>query len=485
MKRIIFVIWLLGLQVFGQMAVNTTGSAPDASAMLDVSATDKGILIPRMTATERDNISSPATGLLVFVTDDNSFYYFDGTSWLQMTTSNKAWLLNGNAGTDSNTHFIGTTDAQDLVFKTNNNTHLIIDQNGLVGINITPGVASLSVAGSSSVYGVLGLVNGSNSFAGTFYNLDASGTAIVGAGNNLGITYLTSGSGMGGVGTQTGIYGYGYNTSDGTGIVGIGNGLTTYYVSGVGEGAAFTGNLYGISGYTVADNNNAVAIYGEYVNSNAYDGTGVLGYSMPAALYGYGVKGFGGWIGVYGETDSNGLYGVLSNGDLGASGTKSFAIDYPLDPANKILKHFSIESNEVLNMYRGNVVLDDQGEAVIQLPEYFLVINRNFSYNLTPVGESAQGLFIKQEIDHEGKFVISGGKPGQKISWYVFAERNDPYLQKYPEKRQVIVEKHPREKGKYIRPELYGQPKEKGMFYRKLDNKAVPQKVIRKDLKKK
>ena len=49
-----------------QVGINTDGSVPDASAMLDVKSTTSGLLIPRMTAADRDNIASPATGLLVY-----------------------------------------------------------------------------------------------------------------------------------------------------------------------------------------------------------------------------------------------------------------------------------------------------------------------------------------------------------------------------------------------------------------------------------
>lgn len=61
------------------MAVNTTGTAADASAMLDIASTSKGALVPRMTTTQRTGISNPATGLLVFDSTLASFYYNSGT----------------------------------------------------------------------------------------------------------------------------------------------------------------------------------------------------------------------------------------------------------------------------------------------------------------------------------------------------------------------------------------------------------------------
>ncbi|MCB9192229.1 MAG: collagen-like protein [Flavobacteriales bacterium] len=57
--------------------------APDPSAVLDLTANDKGLLVPRMTTAQRTSIASPATGLLVYDTTDDTFWYFDGTQWVQ------------------------------------------------------------------------------------------------------------------------------------------------------------------------------------------------------------------------------------------------------------------------------------------------------------------------------------------------------------------------------------------------------------------
>ncbi len=69
-------------------AINNTGIAvagADASALLDVISTDRGVLIPRMRQLQRDAILSPAQGLLIFQTDGNTgFYYYDGNNWTQL-----------------------------------------------------------------------------------------------------------------------------------------------------------------------------------------------------------------------------------------------------------------------------------------------------------------------------------------------------------------------------------------------------------------
>lgn len=65
---------------FGQVGITYDGSDPDSSAMLEVKSPDKGVLIPRMTATVMSSISNPARGLFVFCLDDSSFYVNRGTS---------------------------------------------------------------------------------------------------------------------------------------------------------------------------------------------------------------------------------------------------------------------------------------------------------------------------------------------------------------------------------------------------------------------
>lgn len=63
------------------VGISADGAAPDPSAMIDVSATNKGALIPRLTTAQRDAVASPATGLFIFNTDCGYFNYYDGSVW--------------------------------------------------------------------------------------------------------------------------------------------------------------------------------------------------------------------------------------------------------------------------------------------------------------------------------------------------------------------------------------------------------------------
>lgn len=207
-----------------------------------------------------------------------------------------------------------------------------------------------------------------------------------------------------------------------------------------------------------------VGFNGTVGETNNQGGFGVFGQNFDAvgSGNGIGVAGVGYW-GVVGESSAlSGGLAMLANGDMTATGTKPFTIDHPADPANKFLRHFSSESNEVLNIYRGNVTFDVNGEAVVEMPDYYDLINKNPSYQLTPVGGYMQ-LFVKEKLEN-GQFVIGGGIAGAEASWTVYAERNDPYLQQYPEMRAVEMEKREGQKGKYFMPQLYGASMDKKMI---------------------
>ncbi len=114
MKKLIFsIILILGfINVYAQggVGINDDSTAPDNSAMLDVKSTDKGLLTPRMTETQRNAIASPATGLLIYQTDTTpGFYYYDGTAWSPLAPSGGGgdWETNGNDTYNTNTGNVG------------------------------------------------------------------------------------------------------------------------------------------------------------------------------------------------------------------------------------------------------------------------------------------------------------------------------------------------------------------------------------------
>ena len=113
-------------------SVNTDGSIAHPSAILDVKSTDKGILIPRMSKTDKNAITSPATGLIIYqeTPDSTGFYYYNSTKWIWLSDGvNKdttAWKITGNDNITS-AHFLGTTNDSALRFRIRNTSSGIVD----------------------------------------------------------------------------------------------------------------------------------------------------------------------------------------------------------------------------------------------------------------------------------------------------------------------------------------------------------------------
>ena len=141
MKKITYILCFLGFVTsYAQVGIGTT----DPKATLDIVASDQanpasddGILVPRIDAFPATNPIVDQDAMIVYLTTlDGSntpgFYYWNNatSTWLPFGGSKNAWELLGNTGTNSATNFIGTTDAQDLTFRTNNSPQFRFSTNG-------------------------------------------------------------------------------------------------------------------------------------------------------------------------------------------------------------------------------------------------------------------------------------------------------------------------------------------------------------------
>jgi trimeric autotransporter adhesin len=133
-----------------QFGFNTTGATPDNSAMVDIASNTKGLLIPRLTTTERIAIASPATGLLVYDSTLSAFYYYNGTAWVTLASSK---IQDADANTKveteqaSNENFIRFTLNGTEYFKMNKATLEVNNSGKCVYIG--------NAAGASDPYGVM------------------------------------------------------------------------------------------------------------------------------------------------------------------------------------------------------------------------------------------------------------------------------------------------------------------------------------------
>ena len=108
------------------VSINNTGAPADPSSILDVSSSTKGVLIPRMNKTQKNNIPAPIKGLLIFqdLPDSIGFYYYDGAKWNWLQNSGAMdsiyWKTKGNMGLVDSSSFIGNIDNVPINFRVNN-----------------------------------------------------------------------------------------------------------------------------------------------------------------------------------------------------------------------------------------------------------------------------------------------------------------------------------------------------------------------------
>ncbi len=235
-----------------------------------------------------------------------------------------------------------------------------------------------------------------------------------------------------------------------------------------------TGDSYGVYS-TATDGAFSVGVYGS--GGNAIEARGLYGGSHGTSYQGVGAHGIAGnnnniGIGVSGQAHGNPYgYGVIGEvwnnsieqfagsffGNVNVTGTIFMPslisrVDHPADPEGKYLQHASVQAPDMINVYSGNIVTDGTGEATVTLPDYFTLINADFRYQLTVIGQFAQAI-VSQEIQ-DNKFTIKTDKPSVKVSWQVVGTRQDSFARA----NRIVVEqaKMPHELGKYAHPELYG-----------------------------
>jgi hypothetical protein len=383
---------------------------------------------------------------------------------------------------------------------------------GRVGIGAAVPSAKLDVRSGTLTNAIFAISTGSGENTGLFARSESNGnnnnqygiqaiasglngaTTGTGTGNHVGVNGSADGSGV----YSAGLVGYAKSLHTGAlatenwsrgvdgqarstiakynqgvnGSADIANSNTTGHNAGVvGSASGHTLNNYGFLSLIGASgaNNYGSANFSFGIATGAKRNVGVFAYADNATTN----------IGVYADvtaSTSGTNYGIYSDagsgtndlagffdgdvtitGDLDITGAISkgsgtFKIDHPLDPENKYLVHSFVESPDMMNVYNGNITTDANGLATVELPQYVQVSNKDFRYQLTPIGQFAQCI-VKEEVNGD-KFIIQTDIPNVKVSWQVTGIRNDPYAKE----NRVIVEeeKTSQEKGKYLHPAVYG-----------------------------
>ena len=370
-------------------------------------------------------------------TDNQVLQYIALNDQLSITNGNTVliddkWDLFGNSNTDENINFLGTTNNQGLTIRTDNTLRARFLADGTFVYN---GPSAVLAGDMVTVNGTNGTTLGAN--AGTIttdYPFNVYSESSLRSAAAIYARVFDQGGGV-----------WVESFATDTGMAAIFGEMETTFDPGV-------------EGRNNWDHPESVGVLGlANAAGSIVDMRGVVGRATyTAGQYGYGVYGEGNW------------YGLFTPDNSGATGIKTFLIDHPLDPANMLLRHYSMEADEVLNVYRGNIQLDATGKGVVQLKSYAQAINTNFSYQLTAIGGAMPSLHVSQGVNNQGQFIIQGGLPNHEVSWTIYAERNDVYMQNRPELRNPEVAKKPFNIGKYFHPQDYNLGEEYRIYPRRI-----------------
>ncbi|TAL58647.1 MAG: hypothetical protein EPN85_11080, partial [Bacteroidetes bacterium] len=341
------------------VAINYTGASADAKALLDVSAADKGILIPRVALTASNSnapIGSPLpAGLMVYNTSTSGaspnnvtpgYYYWEGAKWVALGGGSGGldWSLLGNAGTTDGTSFIGTTDNLPLNIRVNNQKAGRVASTGEVFFGYQAGNSN-TVASNTGI-GYQALYSNSTGTNNTAAGYKALYTNSTGGGNTaIGREALRDNS-DGTNNVAIGPYNLQKNTS-GTSNIGIGNYLLTNNTTGsyniaLGVNALYT-NTSGSQNVAIGSNamqnnlsgtgNTAVGGGSQtlYANTTGYDNCAYGNQSMNSNTIGFQNTAIGSWS-LKQNMDGDGntalgyraMYNNISGNNNVAIGTNAF-----------------------------------------------------------------------------------------------------------------------------------------------------------------
>jgi len=350
-----------------------------------------------------------------------------------------------------------------------------------IGINA---FAKSSSSNNTDQYGIKGTAEGSGS-TGTGVHYGVYGTANGSGLNNIGTYGLAQSTSSAANSANRGVFGNGNSTSSvfNQGVLGIAiptrNSTTGYNAGVLGEAAGHSNVNYGFISLNYGTGNtnygSADFAYGSVTGSKKNIGSYayVFGADTNIAVRAYAKDDAGSVnYGVYSEVA--GIAGSMAGRFIGntrvegnlvvtgsiSKGSGTFKIDHPDDPENKFLVHSFVESPDMMNVYNGNAITDANGFVTVELPDYVENANKDYRYQLTPIGQFAQCI-IKEKVKGN-KFVIQTDKPNVEVSWMITGIRSDPYAN---QNRIVpVVDKDQNEKGKYLHPEAYGKDDSYNMY---------------------
>lgn len=390
---------------------------PNGSSMLEINATNKGVIIPQVIltgSTDATTITTPATSLLVYNTATISdvvpgYYYNSGTSsspvWIRLNTSSIA---------------TGTYSGETITWNSSSAKWQIT------------GTSSLALGNGS---GQISQGNGAVAL-GYRAGFNNQGTNAVALGNQAG--YTSQGANALALGTQAG------NTSQGTYSIALGslagyNGQSSYAVA-LGERAGFSaqGTNAVALGYRAgfsAQGINSIAIGANAGVTNQASNSIILNASGVSLD---GPTSNATYISPIRATSQSTNVLVYDNitKEMSYNNAKTFVINHPTKP-DSYLVHACLEGPEAGVYYRGESKIENNQSVVVKLPDYVSSFATNFSINITPIysDDSDENIVYRTSRVKDNAFTVYG-KNGS-FYWIVYGQRGKVDVE--PKKSDVQV----------------------------------------------
>ncbi len=401
--------------------------------------------------------TSPLTvaGLIETVSPGGGIKFPDGT--IQTTSATGALFSVAHDGTLTGNGTTGSPlGAAVPLFLTG-----AIDGSGILNVQNNAGGLALIARG--------GNVDSQQGGRGVFARGGASNSDV--GGNGVDAIGGSSGNSHGG----TGVSALGGTSASGSG----GEGVNAR--GGFSESNQGGAGVMALGGGSNGDGGNGVdARGGNGSSNNGGDGAIAVGGNSTLSKGGRGLRAAAG-SGPLGDGLAGDFLGDVEVSGMLSKGGGSFKIDHPLDPENRYLYHSFVESPDMKNIYDGNIVTDANGEATVEMPDYFEALNKDFRYQLTVIGTFAQAI-VAEKIKGN-RFLIRTNAPNVEVSWQVTGIRQDGWANK--NRIRVEVEKTERERGYYLHPEAFDQSEELSIVWARHPEMMKQRKDAREQFKRK
>ena len=407
-------LFIVTISIKAQVGIGT--GSPNGSSMLEINATNKGVLIPRVTltgSTDATTIATPATSLLVYNTATTSdvvpgYYYNSGTSgspvWIRLNTS--SLVTGANSGEtirwNSSTSQWQTTGASGLALGNQ---------------------AGLTSQGSQAVAlgGYAGNITQGNYAVALGYGAGNSnqGTNAVALGTNTGQLSQAANS------TAIGVFAGNFN--QGTKAVALG-----YFAGYTNQGtnAIAIGNYAGHN----TQGTNAIAL-GNYAGHNNQASNSIILNASGTPLNSNNTGLFISPLRTTSNTANVLCYDVVTN-EVSYNAAKTFVINHPTKPDSYLI-HACLEGPEAGVYYRGESTIENNQSVVVKLPDYVSSFATNFSINITPIysDDSDENIVYRTSRVKDNAFTVHG-KNGS-FYWIVYGQRGKVDVE--PKKSEVQV----------------------------------------------